>query len=388
MRPRGAESNLQVKKVLNARLLDLRDTLLGAFKEAKEDPPKPPAASESDEDSSEGESSEEEAARHRKPAAGRAHHDLKALLDRANAARSEATAAVKRAEETREAARVARIMMKDPSPKTSKATPSTSKPKSKPKHDVEDVSDDSEVEGAQEQTGGLEQSLLRSLINKVELLSESRGGPSKGASPDTEASTLALIADAKSEQEKQARDLHSTPFTDFGNKEKAKSLSTLAISQGVMNNGLGLVGAAIADVIGDGDCPPNLLSRLGAMARSVDLLQTFNTKFMEETERAKQVTVLGDIYGHDYTQKLKALFNVTYNGDHANWTACVDAATRMFKSEGGRGGGGRGGFHQSKAWTTTEYDTGSGSGGKGGGTGGKGNKKKKKGKGDGSGGSN
>jgi len=131
-------------------------------------------------------------------------------------------------------------MMKDPSPKTSKATPSTSKPKSKPKHDVEEVSDDSEVEGAQEQTGGLEQSLLRSLINKVELLSESRGDPSKGASPDTEASTLALIADAKSEQEKQARDLHSTPFTDFGNKEKAKSLSTLGISQGVMNsNGLG-----------------------------------------------------------------------------------------------------------------------------------------------------
>ena len=71
-----------------ARLLDLRDTLLGAFKEAKEDPPKPPAASESDEVSSEGESSEEEAARHRKPAAGRTHHDLKALIDRANAALS------------------------------------------------------------------------------------------------------------------------------------------------------------------------------------------------------------------------------------------------------------------------------------------------------------
>ena len=58
-------------EVLSARLRDLRDTLLGAFKEAKEDPPKPPAASESDDDSSEGESSEEEAARHRKPAAGR-----------------------------------------------------------------------------------------------------------------------------------------------------------------------------------------------------------------------------------------------------------------------------------------------------------------------------
>ena len=75
-------------EVLSARLLDLRDTLLGAFKEVKEDPPKPPAASESDEDSSEGESSEEEAARHRKPAAGRTHHDLKALIDRANAALS------------------------------------------------------------------------------------------------------------------------------------------------------------------------------------------------------------------------------------------------------------------------------------------------------------
>jgi hypothetical protein len=133
LRPRGAESNLKVKKVLNARLLDLRDTLLGAFKEAKVDPPKPPAASESDEDSSEGESSEEEAARHRKPAAGRTHRDLKALIDRANAARSEATAAVKRAEETREAARVARIMMKDPSPKTPKTRPNTSKPKSTPK---------------------------------------------------------------------------------------------------------------------------------------------------------------------------------------------------------------------------------------------------------------
>jgi hypothetical protein len=46
-------------EVLNARLLDLMDTLLGAFKEAKEDPPKPSAASESDKDSSEGESSEE-----------------------------------------------------------------------------------------------------------------------------------------------------------------------------------------------------------------------------------------------------------------------------------------------------------------------------------------
>jgi len=72
----------------SARLLDLRDTLLGAFKEVKEDPPKPPAASESDEDSTEGGSSEEEAARHRKPAAGRTHHDLKALIDRANAALS------------------------------------------------------------------------------------------------------------------------------------------------------------------------------------------------------------------------------------------------------------------------------------------------------------
>jgi len=107
----------------------------------------------------------------------------------------------------------------------------------------------------------------------------------KGASSDTEARTIALIASAKSEQEKQARDLSATPFTDFGNKGKAKSLSTLALSQGVMNDGLGLIGTALADLIGDGDCPSLFLDRLGAAARSVDELRAFNVKSMEETER-------------------------------------------------------------------------------------------------------
>ena len=107
-----------------------------------------------------------------------------------------------------------------------------------------------------------------------------------------------------------------------------------------MNDGLGLIGTALADLISDGDCPSLFLDRLGAAARSVDELRAFNVKSMEETERMKQITVLGDIYGHEFTAKLRALFYVTYNGEHANWKDYLDAATRMLKSEGGRGGNG------------------------------------------------
>ena len=197
-----------------------------------------------------------------------------------------------------------------------------------------------------------------------------------------------MIASAKSEQEKQARALSATPFADFGNKEKAKSLSTLALSQGVMNDGLGLIGAALADLIGDGDCPRLFLDRLGAAARSVDELRAFNVKSMEETERMKQITVLGDIYGHEFTAKLKALFYVTYNGDHANWKDCLDAATRKFKGEGGRGGNGSSGTYKPQVWGNDKgnSDTGKSTGGLTDSVWTKGGRKKKKKNGDGSGG--
>ena len=81
----------------------------------------------------------------------------------------------------------------------------------------------------EEQSAGVESSLLQSLLAKVEALANAKDrSDNKGAPSDTEARTIALIASAKSEQEKRARDLSATPFTDFGNKDKAKSLSTRA----------------------------------------------------------------------------------------------------------------------------------------------------------------
>ena len=66
--------------------------------------------------------------------------------------------------------------------------------------------DDSDED--EEQSAGVESSLLESLLAKVESLANAKDrSGNKGAPSDTEARTIVLIASAKSEQEKQARDL-------------------------------------------------------------------------------------------------------------------------------------------------------------------------------------
>ena len=326
----------------------------------------PPVALD-DKDSSDGSSgsvSSDEDELPRKTSNQRALQALKGLDAKASAARSEASAAqsaakaaLRRAEATAEIARRRRLELTPPTPAPKKSTSR--------QQDEGGMPDDSDED--EEQPAGVENSLLQSLLAKVEALANAKDrSDNKGASSDTEARTIALIASAKAEQEKQARDLSATPFSDFGNKEKAKSLSTLALSQGVINDGLIPVGSALADMIGDGSCPSLLLDRLGAVARSVDELRAFNVKSMEETERMKQITVLGDIYGHEFTAKPKALFYVTYNGEHAKWKDCLDAATRMFKGEGGRGGSESSGTYrpQARGNDRGNGDTSKGTGGK------------------------
>ena len=351
------------------RLDDLKDDLKGALLDALNDkrkPPQPPVVLD-DEDSSDGSSgseSSDEDELPRKTSMQRALQALEGLDAKASAARPEASAArsaakaaLRRAEATAEIARRRRLELTPPTPAPKKSTSR--------QQDEGVMPDDSDED--EEQLAGVENSLLQSLLAKVEALANAKDrSDNKGASSDTEARTIALIASAKAEQEKQARDLSATPFSDFGNKEKAKSLSTLALSQGVINDGLIPVGSALADMIGDGSCPSLLLDRLGAVARSVDELRAFNVKSMEETERMKQITVLGDIYGHEFTAKPKALFYVTYNGEHAKWKDCLDAATRMFKGEGGRGGSESSGTYrpQARGNDRGNGDTSKGTGGK------------------------